>query len=131
MYLPCTYWYVTNITARHIDIPYSGFCLRDPNFVWIMRAVTGSKILILQLGTLVFSFQLTARVTVPCLWFLYPIYVSVQILQKLEWTFLLCCLTQKAMVVCITCMMILQHFSNVANFPKHPCRCSILWSQSL
>ena len=35
------------------------------------------------------------------------------------------------MVVWITCTTTLQHFSDVANSPKHPCRRGILWSQSL
>ena len=40
----------------------------------IMQAVSGLQILILQLifSALSISFQLTARVTVPCLWFLHP-----------------------------------------------------------
>ena len=38
----------------------------------IIQAVSGSQILILQLLFSALSFQLTACVTVPCLWFLHP-----------------------------------------------------------
>ena len=55
-----------------------------------------------------------------------------------EWKFLLRRLTQKAKGsrwLCASWFMMsrmtLQHFSNLANFPKHPCRCGIFWSQSL
>ena len=55
-------------------------------------------------------------------------YVSVQILQNRD-TFASLPDTKGqriAMVVQITCTMILQYFSNVANSPKHPCRCDKL-----
>ena len=37
-----------------------------------MQAVLGLQILILQLVFTALSFQLTSRVTIPCLWFLHP-----------------------------------------------------------
>ena len=80
-------------------------------------------------------FQLTAHVTVLCLWFLYPMSLFSNTSKGRHSASLPDPKGQRiATVVWITCMTTLhvQHFSNinVANSPKHFCRCGILWSQS-
>ena len=98
-----------------------------------MRAVTGSQILILQLAVFAFSFQLTACVTVPCLWFPYPMslfkyYKRVEISDSLP--------DPKGqriiMVVCITCMTTYCSTSSMQLAQTSlACRCGILWSHRI
>ena len=97
------------------------FCLRGPNLCKLCELLWGSQIWILPLATLAFSSQ-----------FVLVIYLYVQILQRVEVSASLSDPKGQRimMIVCITCTSTLQHFSNVANSPKHPCRRDILWSQS-
>ena len=79
--------------------------------------------------TLALSFQLITHVTVLCLWFLFPTYVSVQILQK-SGHFCFAASPKRPKDWRGGCV----HHDNIAellqcNSPKYPCRRGILWSQ--
>ena len=76
-----------------------------------MRAVVGLQILILQLATLALSFQLTARVTVPCLLFLILCLCSNT--SRVDMSASLPDPKDQRIVAVVYTSITLQHFSNV------------------
>ena len=79
--------------------------------------------------TLALSFQLTARVTILFLWFLYPTSLF-KYFKRMDISALLPDPKGQRIGIVVCIMTTLQALLQ-CNSLKRPCRCSILWSQSL
>ena len=124
------YWQIHH-GAKPSAMPYSGFCLQGPNLCELCELLWARKFQFCSYSCTFVSAHCTYHSSVVVISLSY---VSVQVLQKRDTSALLPDPKAKAritMVMWIMYTMTLQHFSNVANSSKNPCRHSILWSQSL